>query len=173
MSDLVLTNKQILMINLLTNQGRKTSLQRSCASSSTIWYQGVIGSMTPRLSVKLHRARLNQSQPNHVVLIFARVKQGGGGVGLIHGEVYFRNFTVFEMWQKIYVQTSNAPLSLKSEGRRHPYSAQRIIKYYKNVVKEALELTAGENLLIQFFRQQSTFLFVDRKLLITMIYNYG
>ena len=78
MSDLVLTNKQILMINLLTNQGRKTSLQRSCASSSTIWYQGVIGSMTPRLSVKLHRARLNQSQPNHVVLIFARVKQGGG-----------------------------------------------------------------------------------------------
>ena len=79
MSDLVLTNKQILMINLLTNQGRKTSLQRSCASSSTIWYQGVIGSMTPRLSVKLHRARLNQSQPNHVVLIFARVKQGGGG----------------------------------------------------------------------------------------------
>ena len=125
------------MINLLTNQGRKTSLQRSCASSSTIWYQGVIGSMTPRLSVKLHRARLNQSQPNHVVLIFARVKQGG------------------------------------SEGRRHPYSAQRIIKYYKNVVKEALELTAGENLLIHFFRQQSTFLFVDRKLLITMIYNYG
>ena len=74
---------------------------------------------------------------------------------------------------KIYVQTSNAPLSLKSEGRRHPYSAQRIIKYYKNVVKEALELTAGENLLIHFFRQQSTFLFVDRKLLITMIYNYG
>ena len=77
MSDLVLTNKQLLMINLLTNQGRKTSLQRSCASSSTIWYQGVIGSMMPRLSVKLHRARLNQSQPNHVVLIFARVKQGG------------------------------------------------------------------------------------------------
>ena len=77
------------------------------------------------------------------------------------------------MWQKIYVQTSNAPLSLKSEGRSHPYSAQRIIKYYKNVVKEALELTAGENLLIHFFRQQSTFLFVDRKLLITMIYNYG
>lgn len=75
MSDLVLTNKQILMINLLTNQGRKTSLQRSCASSSTIWYQGVIGSMTPRLSVKLHRARLNQSQPNHVSLLFARVKQ--------------------------------------------------------------------------------------------------
>ena len=34
-------------------------------------------------------------KPNHVVLIFARVKQGGGG--LIHGEVYFRNFTVFEM----------------------------------------------------------------------------
>ena len=38
-------------------------------------YQGVIGSMTPRLSVKLHSARLKQSQPNHVVLIFARVKQ--------------------------------------------------------------------------------------------------
>ena len=38
-------------------------------------YQGEIGSMMPRLSVKLHRARLNQSQPNHVILIFARVKQ--------------------------------------------------------------------------------------------------
>ena len=38
-------------------------------------YQGVIGSMMPRLSVKLHSARLNQSQPNHVSLIFARVKQ--------------------------------------------------------------------------------------------------
>ena len=37
-------------------------------------YQDVIGSMMPRLSVKPHRARLNQSQPNHVVLIFARVK---------------------------------------------------------------------------------------------------
>ena len=38
-------------------------------------YQGVISSMMTRLSVKPHRARLNQSQPNHVVLIFARVKQ--------------------------------------------------------------------------------------------------
>ena len=38
-------------------------------------YQGVIGSIMPRLSVKPHRARLNQSQPNHVSLIFARVKQ--------------------------------------------------------------------------------------------------
>ena len=38
-------------------------------------YQGVIGSMMPRLSVKLHSARLNQSQPNHVSLIFAGVKQ--------------------------------------------------------------------------------------------------
>ena len=38
-------------------------------------YQGVIGSMMPLLSVKLHSARLNQSQPNHVSLIFARVKQ--------------------------------------------------------------------------------------------------
>ena len=38
-------------------------------------YQGVISSTMPRLSVKLHRARLNQSQPNHVILIFARVKQ--------------------------------------------------------------------------------------------------
>ena len=38
-------------------------------------YQGVIGSMMPRLSVKVHSARLNQSQPNHVSLIFARVKQ--------------------------------------------------------------------------------------------------
>ena len=37
-------------------------------------YQGVIGSMMPRLSVKVHSARLNQSQPNHVSLIFARVK---------------------------------------------------------------------------------------------------
>ena len=88
----MLTNKQILMINLLTNQGRKTSLQRSCASSSTIWYQGVIGSMTPRLSVKLHRARLNQSQPNHVVLIFARVKQGGGGGGAYTWRGLFSEF---------------------------------------------------------------------------------
>ena len=38
-------------------------------------YQGVIGSIMPRLSVKPHRARLNQSQPNHVSLIFAGVKQ--------------------------------------------------------------------------------------------------
>lgn len=38
-------------------------------------YQGVIGSMMPRLSVKVQSARLNQSQPNHVSLIFARVKQ--------------------------------------------------------------------------------------------------
>ena len=38
-------------------------------------YQDVISSMMPRLSVKPHRARLNQSQPNHVSLIFARVKQ--------------------------------------------------------------------------------------------------
>ena len=37
-------------------------------------YQDVISSMMPRLSVKLHSARLNQSQPNHVSLIFARVK---------------------------------------------------------------------------------------------------
>ena len=38
-------------------------------------YYGLNGSMIPRLSVKLHSTRLNQSQPNHVVLIFARVKQ--------------------------------------------------------------------------------------------------
>ena len=38
-------------------------------------YQDVISSMMPRLSVKPHSARLNQSQPNHVSLIFAGVKQ--------------------------------------------------------------------------------------------------
>ena len=38
-------------------------------------YHGLNGSMIPRLSVKLHSTRLNQSQPNHVVLTFARVKQ--------------------------------------------------------------------------------------------------
>ena len=61
-------------------QSRSQSLAKRIADSGNEvamrgCHQGVIGSMMPRLSVKLHSARLNQSQPNHVSLIFARVKQ--------------------------------------------------------------------------------------------------